>query len=159
MKEIKTFFGNDNRLNKGYTTIASPRKFDNSVYRKKFEHILPPIDVISEYENIHPGSLAKLIEMARSEQQHKHEIDRLAIDAYAKATKNGQIFALCAVCAICITALFLAFMGSITIAVVTIISFLVIGLAYFLANKKLFSKKVIENPKITKTPFHRKRPR
>lgn len=75
MKETKSFFINNNRLNKGYAKAFKPRESDDSFYRKKFEHILPPIDVLTQYEDIHPGTLEKLVNMAQKEQIHKHELD------------------------------------------------------------------------------------
>lgn len=75
MKETKSFFTNNNRLNKGYAKTFSVHESDSSFYRKKFEHILPPIDLITEYENIYPGILEKLVSMAQKEQMHKHDLE------------------------------------------------------------------------------------
>lgn len=80
MKQTKKFF-DSNRLNKGYNAEAiNDRANDNSFLRKKYEHILPPLDVVSEYEEVAPGTLSKLISMAESEQSHRHKMEIKAAD-------------------------------------------------------------------------------
>ena len=64
MKETKSFFNKNIRLNKGYAKGFNNNEIDKNFYRKKFEHILPPIDTVTEYENIYPGTLEKLVNMA-----------------------------------------------------------------------------------------------
>lgn len=103
MKEVKTFFASDNRLNKGYARTANHQQSDTSLYRKKFEHILPPIDLISHYEDINPGTLAKLIAMAEKEQVNKHELEKKLIEEQAKAVKLGQIFGIMSLLIVCAT--------------------------------------------------------
>ncbi len=94
MKETKNFFTKNNRLNKGYSKPLNSRELDNNFYRKKFQHILPPIDVMSEYENLHPGTLEKLINMAQKEQIHRHDLDLKNLKAYEKNAKISKICAL-----------------------------------------------------------------
>lgn len=94
MKETKNFFTKNNRLNKGYSKPLNSREQDNNFYRKKFEHILPPIDVMSEYENIHPGTLEKLINMAQKEQTHRHALELKNLEVQEKAIKVSNICAL-----------------------------------------------------------------
>lgn len=103
MKEIKTFFASDNRLNKGYARTTNHPQSDTSLYRKKFEQILPPIDLISQYEDINPGTLAKLTAMTEKEQAHKHELEKKLIDEQAKAIKLGQLFGSISLVTICTT--------------------------------------------------------
>ncbi|XVN40275.1 MAG: DUF2335 domain-containing protein [Rickettsia endosymbiont of Argas persicus] len=91
MKETKSFFNKNNRLNKGYAKTFSVNESDNNFYRKKFEHILPPIDVITEYENIYPGTLEKLINMAQKEQAHKHDIDHKNLKRQESVAKLTRI--------------------------------------------------------------------
>jgi len=104
MKETKRFFTKNNRLNKGYAKTFSVNEPDNNFYRKKFEHILPPIDLISEYENIYPGTLQELINMAQKEQVHKHDIDLKNLkmqETVAKLTRICLlIFGICLVVSI-----------------------------------------------------------
>jgi uncharacterized membrane protein len=138
MKEIKTFFANDNRLNKGYAKTSDPRESDSSFYSKKFEHILPPIDVITTFENINPGTLKQIIDMAEREQHHRHALDLLNINAYNKAQKLGKIFAIALVCIISMTTLCLAIYGSILSAIsFSGTAFLSIGLSLVMKKRKI----------------------
>lgn len=138
MKEIKTFFANDNRLNKGYAKISDPREPDNSVYSKKFEHILPPIDVITEFENINPGTLKQIIDMAEREQHHRHTLDLININAYNKAQKLGKIFAIVLVCIISMATICLAIYGNVLSAIFfSGVAFLSIGLSLVMRKRKI----------------------
>ena len=141
MKEIKSFFTKDNRLNKGYAKIANPREPDNNFYRKKFEHLLPPIDLISEYENINPGTFAKLMDMAQQELHHKHAVDLVSLENYNRATKMGRIFALIFIGLVCITTICLSIVGQAAIALVFSCSaFLAVGITSILSSKKFFRR-------------------
>jgi uncharacterized membrane protein len=152
MKEIKTFFTKDNRLNKGYSKISNIRELDSSFYRKKFEHILPPIDLISEYENINPGTLAKLIDMAEQEQHHKHAIDLVNLENYNRAQKMGRIFALIFIGLICLTTICLTIFGKILIALVFSCSaFLAIGITSVISANKAIVRRDHRGPK----PIHK----
>ncbi len=138
MKEIKTFFTKDNRLNKGYSKTSNIRELDSSFYRKKFEHILPPIDLISEYENINPGTLAKLIDMAEQDQHHKHAIDLVNLENYNRAQKMGRIFALVFIGLICLTTIILTMLGKIFVALIFSCSaFLAIGVTSFISANNI----------------------
>lgn len=142
MKEIKTFFTKDNRLNKGYPKTPNIREQDSSYYRKKFEHILPPIDLISQYEDINPGTLARLIDMAEREQHHKHAIDLVNLENFNRAQKMGRICALIFVSLICLTTIFLAISGKILIALIFSSSaFLAIGLTSAISANKINVRK------------------
>lgn len=104
MKETKRFFNKNNRLNKGYAKTFSVNESDNNFYRKKFEHILPPIDLINEYENIYPGTLQELMDMAQKEQAHKHAIDLKNLKTQERIAKLTRIclliFGICLVVSI-----------------------------------------------------------
>lgn len=130
MKEIKTFFNSDHRLNKGYAMKENAiRQPDNNFYRKKFEHILPPIDIIKEYEEIYPGVLEQLLDMAKKEQNHRHSLDLVNIESANRAVKFGRISALIAVILICITTIVLTSSNHTTIALLfSTCAFISIGL-------------------------------
>jgi uncharacterized membrane protein len=142
MKETKTFFANNNRLNKGYAKTTSPEESDNSFYKKKFEHIMPPVDFVSQYEEIHPGTFAKVLDMAEQEQHHKHSLDLLGIEVYNRAAKLGRIFALIFTIVICLSVMVLALFDHVFLASILIISaFLSVGVTSYFANKSAFEKK------------------
>ncbi len=142
MKESKSFFANNNRLNKGYLKVSNPKEVDNNFYRKKFEHVLPPIDLLEEYENIHPGTLAKLIVMAEKEQIHRHQRDIKSIEVYESITKKGRLSAVIFMIMVCITTLALAVLGHFMIASIFIVSvFLLIGSVFLLSSIKFTRQK------------------
>ena len=141
MKETKNFFSNNNRLNKGYTKVNNLKESDRSFYRKQFEHVLPPIDVMAEYENIYPGALAKLIDMAEKEQLHRHQLELKNIEAYKSLTQKGRISAVIFVLIVCITTIILAMVGDLMLASIFAVSaFLIIGIGTFWTPMR-FSKK------------------
>lgn len=117
MKEKKKFFDN-NRLNKGHKKLSNPVQSDVNVLRKKYQHILPPIEMLEHYEELNPGTLDKLLDMAQKEQNHRHSIDLLTIEKYNKATKLGRMFSLVFVALISITSLMLVLFGSTFVAAI-----------------------------------------
>ncbi len=143
MKESKSFFASNNRLNKGYLKVSNnPRDKDNSFYRKKFEHVMPPIDLMEEYENIYPGTLAKLIVMAEKEQIHRHQRDIKSIEVYESITKKGKLSAIIFMIMVCITTVVLAMLGHFMITSIFIVSvFLVMGTGLFLSSTKFTRQK------------------
>lgn len=142
MKETKTFFTNNNRLNKGYAKTQPPHIPDASFYKKRFEHIMPPMDFLSHYEEIHPGTFNKILDMAEQEQHHRHSIDLLNIEIYNRATKLGRIFALIFTLLICLTTFLLALGGHVFIAAILVIfAFLAVGFTSFTAGKQSFERK------------------
>ena len=89
MKEKKVFFTRNNRLNKGYRV---DNKKSKTYINENIKKILPPIEVLEAYEEVCPGALDKLIQMARQEQQHSHALDR----AYIRIHRNiGVLGKLC----------------------------------------------------------------
>ena len=63
MKESKKFFDN-NRLNKGYSRVVNFYQSDANLIRKKYKHVLPPIEMTEQYEELYPGTFEKLLDMA-----------------------------------------------------------------------------------------------
>ena len=78
MKETKNFF-DTNRLNKGYSTISINKQSDVELSANKYKHLLPDIDIMAEYEEMSPGTINKIFDMAKKEQNHRHSIDLLNI--------------------------------------------------------------------------------
>ncbi|MDP5110172.1 MAG: DUF2335 domain-containing protein [Rickettsiaceae bacterium] len=117
MKERKKFFDN-NRLNKGHKKLPNPVQSDANVVRKKYQHILPPIEMLEHYEELNPGTIDKLLDMAQKEQNHRHSIDLITIEKYNKATKLGRMFSLVFVALISIASLMLVAAGSMFVAAI-----------------------------------------
>jgi uncharacterized membrane protein len=109
MKENKKFFDN-NHLNKGHKRLSNAKQ--NEVIRNKFHHVLPPIEMMEHYEELNPGTLDKLLDMAKSEQNHRHSIDLMAMEKHNKATQLGRVFSLVFVAFVSITCLLMIIIGS-----------------------------------------------
>lgn len=93
MKESKKFF-EDNRLNRGFTQTSRNNKSDNDNHNAlyaKYKHVLPPLDVLEQYEELHPGTVQKLLEMAKREQDHRHSMELRAFKKHHKAVKLGRL--------------------------------------------------------------------
>jgi uncharacterized membrane protein len=137
MKETKKFFDN-NRLNKGSGNNSNTRYSDASLIKKKYGHVLPPIDMLEQYEELNPGTFVRIIDMAEKEQSHRHNADLAAIKSYSKAMEFGRIFALIFIALVVACAMLIIFtVGSIMLASVFIISAFasIIGIAYFSGQK------------------------
>lgn len=116
MKESKKFFDN-NRLNKGYSKVINFHQSDANLIRKKYRHVLPPIEMIEQYEELYPGTLQKLLDMAQLEQNHRHARDLLEIEGQDRATKLAKMFGLILVAIISLGAIILVTLGSALIGV------------------------------------------
>ncbi len=90
MRERKKFFVS-NRLNKGYKKRFDTELSDMETFKKQNAHLLPPIEVIEQYESHYPGIFKKLIEMSQKEQQNRHSLAVLEIENAAKMSSYGRI--------------------------------------------------------------------
>lgn len=55
-------------------------------------NLLPPARILGEYENIAPGSVNKLLEMAKKEQEHRHSWQDRYLKSHGAIYRLGQIF-------------------------------------------------------------------
>ncbi len=92
MTEVKKFFVTNNRLNKGHAGSSQMDQRGKNFYVKKFEHLLPPVEMMAEYEYIYPGTLKKLIEMSENEQRHIHQLNVKNAEISKQVAYNEQIF-------------------------------------------------------------------
>ncbi len=140
MKESKKFFDN-NRLNKGYSRIINFHQSDASLIRKKYKHVLPPIEMTEQYEELYPGTFEKLLDMAQREQNHRHSMDLLEIERHARATKLGRMFALVFVAIVACGAVILAAIGEALIATLfALFAFSCITIVSYLYSKTYTKK-------------------
>jgi len=80
MKETKKFF-DANGLNKGYSKALFSKTSNLAVSSSsQYKHIMPPLDVMAAYEEISPGTIKKIIEMAQKEQNYRHSIELLNVE-------------------------------------------------------------------------------
>lgn len=118
MREKKVFFNKNNKLDKGHGSSLLTKGSDDSFYRRKFEHILPPIDLISQYEDINPGTLQRLIDLTEQEQKNRHHIDLLNAENKKNAIKFGQASLLVFILIVSVTAALLTIFGAIKVAII-----------------------------------------
>jgi uncharacterized membrane protein len=145
MKTTKHFFDNYNKLNKGYAANANVSDTDRSFGAKRFSNILPPIEVLQEYEDIHPGSMAKILKLAEKEQEHKHRTDLMALRSQELRLKFAKnVLLLCSI-VLSFAAILLALLANnIYIFIGTITALLIAAGGAFLSRKKL-SKPVVHH--------------
>lgn len=95
MKKVKKFFNTQtDRLNKGYEQKLHRNNklpFESIIGHKNFERILPPIDLISQYEEIYPGILEQLVEITKQEQRNKLAVELASIESNNRTVRFGYI--------------------------------------------------------------------
>lgn len=140
MREVKSFFIEDNSLNKGYTNDKLSQESQSSAYYKKLQQNLPPVDVIAAYEELHPGTLAKLLEVVEKEQKHSHDRDRVHNIMHGKATFMGRMFGFFSVLAISYVTLSLAkdgmLMGGLIFAAMAFAG--IFGISFFMSRNRSY---------------------
>jgi uncharacterized membrane protein len=115
MREVKTFFTQDNRLNKGYVTdIVSQDEDDSTGLRKRIAQNLPSADLMAAYEDMHPGTFEKLLGLIEKEQLHRQKSEFASTEMHARATSMGRLFGFFVICAVSFTTLQLAREGMLT---------------------------------------------
>ncbi|MBP7190053.1 MAG: hypothetical protein KA998_02260 [Rickettsiaceae bacterium] len=62
MREVKSFFIENNSLNKGYVRDNKSDDSVDNVYHKKLHKNMPPVDVIAAYEALYPGTIDKIVD-------------------------------------------------------------------------------------------------
>lgn len=102
MIEKKSFFIENNQLNKGYR----PEKHFNKHTPRKVD--LPDSTILAEYEGMHPGAISKMMEMTSKEQQHRHDMEVIQSRMQATALRMGRLFAVFSILAICYTSFAMA---------------------------------------------------
>lgn len=90
MRETKTFFMKGNKLNKGYTSDN-----DDDVKKLEAENIMgfvPPLDMLEQYEALHPGFVQKMLEHLDKEQKHRHQLEIAEQEDLRRASKKERNF-------------------------------------------------------------------
>jgi len=87
MREIKNFFNEKNKLNKGY----SPNNDQSDVYYDFLNDNLPKPEILAEYESLKAGSVERFIKIIEDEQKHRHIVNNKALMLEAKYKQFGQI--------------------------------------------------------------------
>jgi len=127
MKIVKSYFNEDNALNKGY------RMESKESNKKSFSKDNAETLSLEEYEEMGPGSMKVLLEIAKKEQEHQHYIDRYQVRSNILAKYFGY---LCGA----LTFISLAFVSFFIISISTIV-----GLVFVICTfGALFAKSIIK---------------
>jgi uncharacterized membrane protein len=87
----------DNRSqnpNRDRTSKPNTRRPNNRQYDRPAQNMLPPSRTLESYESIAPGSVNKLLEMAKKEQEHRHSWQDKYIKSHNFSYRTGQFFGL-----------------------------------------------------------------
>lgn len=118
MKSVTSYFAlQNNTLNKGYDTVKDFEKKDKLEGTYKFPFV-GDINVISAYEEIYPGSLKLILELAKTEQVNQYKLEKEKIAKKVKISLWGNIFGFLTCCAICATTVKILLMHLQIIAVI-----------------------------------------
>jgi uncharacterized membrane protein len=159
MKESKKFF-DDNRLNKGYRTIresvVKPNN-DNNLYAK-YKHVLPPLEIVEQYEESYPGAFEKLFNMAKKEQDHRHAMELLALNKHHNAANWGRFVVLILGAIAFLSALLLFIIHGLKEAVIfsLFVTICIATISYF-SSKTLTRSGVVGGKFKNKSRHHRNR--
>lgn len=63
----------------------------DSSYELRSHNILPAPGILESYEEIAPGSVNKILEMAKEEQEHRHSWENKYLKSMAYTTRVGQL--------------------------------------------------------------------
>ena len=145
MKESKIFFDN-NRLNKGYKKTFQKRQYDDNASFAKYSHVLPPLDIVEQYEESYPGTFEKLFNMAKKEQDHRHAMELISFKKHNNAANLGRIFVLILLTIAFIAASLLFVTSGIKDAVIfSIFVIACVAVVAYFSSKNLTRSRVVHN--------------
>jgi uncharacterized membrane protein len=90
MRENKVQYYKNDYNERGFDRNKKSRP-DSRFVKRKPQSILPPPSILRAYEEISEGASDRLIEMAEIEQIHRHDWENMALTAYARSHRLGQI--------------------------------------------------------------------
>lgn len=118
MKSATSYFSRENNtLNKGYDSVKDFEKKDKLEGTYKFPFV-GDINVISAYEEIYPGSLKLILELAKTEQVNQYKLEKEKVATKVKTSLLGNIFGFLTCCAICATTVKILLMQMQTMAII-----------------------------------------
>lgn len=140
MRENKKFF-DKTRLNKGYKPSQDMQASDVELIKNQYAKLLPPIDVVEQYEDLNPGTFQSMIEMSRAEQSNRHKIELQENKNHNKLIFTNKIFCIICILIIALTTTYLAFINKTIIAII----FAIAGFSALTRITNLFDKKQKKN--------------
>lgn len=73
---------------------------------------IPPPAILEGYDRVQPGTAARILNWAETDQTHQREMEKLALEAFRLERKRSQIFAFGSCVVLCATAAACAFAGA-----------------------------------------------
>ncbi len=111
-REIKHYFRNEhNMLNKGHMEREQSGTKSSPKHNLRIDKVLPPIEVISEYEALYPGTLEHALSIAQKEQDYRHKTTHTILRINFIARVLGQMFGACSTIFVFLVVLKFAKMG------------------------------------------------
>ncbi len=92
---------------------------------EKYE-VLPPPEVLAEYEEISAGATKRLLSLAEREQQHRHRLEEAYLIQQVKTQRIGQLFGF-------VVAMVIAIMSSILVVLERYEAAMIVAAPGFLA--------------------------
>jgi uncharacterized membrane protein len=127
-REVKNYYATD-KLNRGYKMEDEKAVLKEEVansspkLEKKYEFLLPPTEVIAEYEALYPGALERIIKIAEKEQQKKHETEKAILSSNEISRRIGGLFGVLAIAIISSTSFQIASIDLFTSIIFSAIAF------------------------------------
>ena len=127
-REVKNYYATD-KLNRGYKIEDEKAVLTEEVVNaypkteKKYEFLLPPTEVIAEYEALYPGALERIIKIAEKEQLKKHETEKAILSANEISRRIGGLFGVLAIAIISSASFQIAQLNLVTSIIFSAIAF------------------------------------
>jgi len=118
MKITKSYFNDENTLNKGY-------RESNDKDHKNYNASTDNSEILSlaAYEEISPGAMKRLLEIAEKEQAHQHDLEKINIKSNNRARYFGYFAGLVSILIISFFSFWLAALSTIVGIIFIICSF------------------------------------
>lgn len=104
MSENKPYYGRDRR-------DSRDRRSSRPADHRRSHTILPPASILDSYEELLPGSVEILFEMAEREQKNRHDREQAQFAAHIRSHRIGQFFGFVVSLSIVISVSYLALQG------------------------------------------------
>ncbi len=122
--DFKNFFTSGRMtLNKGYEAQSQIAKGSLLKDTASPSSLLPPIEVAMAYEELHPGTLEKTLQLAHNEQRHRHEAANALTSNTLKIRIAGQVCALLSTAALCLTSVKIASLGHVYLSALLMLGY------------------------------------
>jgi uncharacterized membrane protein len=142
MTKVKHFYKND-RLNKGYSRRRAAADVAEDVVRDiknikpdvlgAVAGALPDSDIISRYEEMNPGTIAKLLNIAEMEQKYQYDIAKINLELESRARFMGAVMGLFIIAMVIYASVGISrvsIVGSVLFASVSFLSIVIAGIIY-----------------------------